>query len=97
MLILDQVRIPLVGFATQVTIKTVETKLCWPLFAACARGNILFRYVVVFSYPISGPAVFLQYLANGFALFRYAAVCAGEAICGFGNSGITCKMMVTAG
>ena len=95
--VLNQVRIPLIGFASQEAIESVKSFCQRPLFAAAARTDVLFRHVVVLAQPECAPSCVLKDLTDGGALFRDPAMRAGETIGTFSNASISSKVVVTSG
>ena len=63
--VFDEVGIPLVRFAANETVETVEAHLERPSLAACPRGDILLRDVVILAQPERAPTVVLKHLPDG--------------------------------
>ena len=68
--VLDQVRIPLVGLPAEEAVEAVEALLQRPLRLAAATGHVLFGHIVVLADPERAVTVVLQHLSDGRALRR---------------------------
>jgi len=95
--VFDEVRIPLVSFAADEAVVTVETLLQRPFAAAGAGSDILFRHVVIFAEPERAPAGLLQNLADRRALRRKPATPTGESLRRFRNARTSIEMVIAAG
>jgi hypothetical protein len=60
MVVLDEVGIPLVGFAADDPITAIKAILKRPQFAACTRRSIRFGHVVILAQPEGAPGRFLE-------------------------------------
>src|SRR5262245_7304868 len=60
LVVLDEVRVPLIGLAAEKAVIAVETLLQRPFAAACAGGDVLLRNIVVLAEPERAPAGILQ-------------------------------------
>ena len=97
LVVVNQVGIPLVGLAAEETVEAIEALLQRPLLARGARGDVLFRHVVVLAEPERAPPVVLQNLRHRRALERDAAVGAGEPVGALGDGRHAVQVMVAAG
>ena len=76
--VLDEVRVPLVGLSAEEAVEPVEALGQRPLRFASARREVLDRHVVVLAQPHRGVTVVLQDLPDGRALGRQTPRGAGE-------------------
>ena len=97
LVVVDQVRIPLVGLAAEEAVEAIEALLQRPLLARRARGDVLLRHVVILAEPERAPAVVLEDLRHRRALERDASVRAGEAVRALGDRRHAVQVMVAAG
>ncbi len=95
--VLDEVRIPVVGLAAEEAVEAIETFLERPLLAAGAGGNVLLGDVVVLAQPERAEAVLLENLADGGALGGKAAVRAGKSVGTLRDAGHAVDVMVASG
>ena len=97
LVVVDEVRIPLVGLAAEEAVEAIEALLQRPLLARCARGDVLLRHVVILAEPERAPAVVLEDLRHRRALQRDAPVRAGESVGALGDRRHAVEVMVAAG
>ena len=76
--VLDEVRIPLVGFAADEAVEAVEALVERPVLLARARADVLLGDVVVLAEPERAPAAVLQDLADRGTLLRKCALWPGK-------------------
>ena len=97
LVVVDQVRIPLVGLAAEEAVEAIEALLQRPLLARRAGRDVLLRDVVILAEPERAPAVVLEDLRHRRALERDASVRAGEAVRALGDRRHAVQVMVAAG
>ena len=87
MVVLDEVRIPLVGLAADESVVALESLAERPRLAVAALGDILLRNVVVLAQPEGAVAVVLEDLRDGGGLRRDTAGPAREPVGGLRDGG----------
>jgi hypothetical protein len=97
LVVVDEIRIPLIGLAAEEAVEAIEALLQRPLRARCARGDILLGHVVILAEPEGAPAVVLEDLRHRGTLQRDAPVRAGESIGPLGDRGHAIQVMVAPG
>src|SRR5215813_2659631 len=95
--VLDEIGIPLICFATKETIVAVETLLQGPLLPTGTRCYILLGHVVILSDPERAPARILKNLSDGGALWWKAAMCARKPARGLSDGSHAVEVMVASG
>jgi hypothetical protein len=95
--VFDQIRIPLVGLATEEAVETVEALLQGPGALVPAGPEVLLRHVVVLSQPVRAPARILEDVSDRGALRGDATMMAGEAVGGLRDAGKAVEVVVPAG
>src|SRR4030095_3872799 len=96
MIILDQFRIPLIGFATNESIEAIIAETKRPSFFRSAYAECIDRYIMILTNPECTPSCIAEYTCNGTILQWYMAVITRETGCCFGNSSETIVMMITS-
>ena len=95
--IAEQVRLPLVGVATDKPIEIFETHARRPLFKRTGLAGRKGRYVVILAEPRGGVAIVEQHAADGCLILGDDAVVAGEAGGLLGDHAEARRVMVAPG
>ena len=95
--VLDQIRIELVGLAAEKSVEPVEPLLQRPFGSAAAAGDVLFGHVVVLADPERAVPVVLEHLADCRALRGQSRCGAGKTVGGLGDCRAAVDMMVASG
>ena len=97
LVVVDEIRIPLVGLAAEKAVEAIEALLQGPLLPRRTRGDVLLRHVVILAEPERTPPVVLEDLRHRRALERNASVRAGESVRTLGNRRHAVQVMVASG
>src|SRR5262245_57263018 len=95
MVVLDQLRIPLVGLAPDETVEAVVAQSEGPFLARRRHVERIDRDVVILAYPESAPPGIAKNVSDAAVFVRDMTVIAGKAGCRFGDRAITVLMMIT--
>ncbi len=92
-IVLDEVRIPLIGLATEESVEALESLPERPGLAVAALGDIRLRNIVILAQPEGAEAAFLQDLCDGAGLRRDTAAPTGKPVgclrdCGHAVQGV---------
>ena len=96
-IVLDQVRIPLIGLTTHEPVEAVEALLQRPLRAARAARNVLLGHVVVLADPERAVPVVLQDLPDRRALGRKTARRSGKTVGGLRDRRAPVDVVISSG
>jgi hypothetical protein len=94
--VLDQVGIPVVGFAANEAVVAVEAHAQRPALLAGAQGNISLGHVVVLAQPERAPAAVLQDLSDCGALLRNTGHVAGKSVRSFCDACTAVEVVVAS-
>ena len=95
--VLDEVRIPVVGLAAEESVEAVEALLEGPLRSAAAARDVLRRHVVILAEPVGAVPVVLQHLPDRRTLGRKTTRGAGKAVGAFHDGCAAIHVVIAPG